>query len=246
MNILPLQKRVQIIEMLIEGNCLRTISNMADVSRTTILKLLLDTGQACQRFHNDTIKNINAKRVCCNEIYSFANCKEDTKMDGAFGNGDIWTWVALDTDSKLVVSWLVGERDANTASSFMYDVRNRLGNNVQLTVGDDSKVYMGSVETSLGYDISYDTFVKMYGGSKRGRKNNALNRKVENHCYAIALHFVYYNFSQIHHSLKATPAMKADVIKKPMTIEDIVKLVPEPPIGKRGQYNTKGKLKQGL
>jgi hypothetical protein len=190
----------------------------------------------------------------------------------------------LDADTKLVVSWLVGGRDADAACSFMYDLRDRLANRIQLTT-DGHKAYLVAVERAFEYDIDYAMLVKMYGvpegttdterkyspaactGAKKTRVmgepitkfvstsyverqnltmrmhmrrftrlTNAFSKKVENHCYAIALHFVYYNFCKIHQSLSVTPAMQAGLTKKPMTIEDIVKLVPEPIAGKRGTY----------
>jgi IS1 family transposase len=284
MNTLPIQKKVQIVSLLVEGTSLRAATRITGVSRTTVLKFLVDLGKACQQFHDDTVKGIKAERVQCDEIWSFVGCKEKAKTNGAGGHGDVWTWVGLDADTKLVVSWLVGGRDADAACSFMYDLRDRLANRIQLTT-DGHKAYLVAVERAFEYDIDYAMLVKMYGvpegttdterkyspaactGAKKTRVmgepitkfvstsyverqnltmrmhmrrftrlTNAFSKKVENHCYAIALHFVYYNFCKIHQSLSVTPAMQAGLTKKPMTIEDIVKLVPEPIAGKRGTY----------
>ncbi|MBX9735106.1 MAG: IS1 family transposase [Chitinophagaceae bacterium] len=284
MNNLPIQKKVQIVSLLVEGTSLRAATRITGVSRTTILKFLVDLGKVCQQFHDDTVKDVKSERVQCDEIWSFVGCKEKAKTNGAGGHGDVWTWVGLDADTKLVVSWLVGDRDADAACSFMYDLKDRLVDRVQLTT-DGHKAYLVAVERAFEYDIDYAMLIKMYGspegesnnerryspatctGAKKTRVmgepnkkfistsyverqnltmrmhmrrftrlTNAFSKKVENHCYAIALHFVYYNFCKIHQSLSVTPAMQANLTKKPMTIEDIVKLVPEPIAGKRGLY----------
>ena len=147
-NTLPIQTKSQIIALLVEGNSLRATTRITGISRTTILKLLVEVGQVCQEFHNNTVKSIKAERVQCDEIWSFVGCKEKAKINGASGDGDVWTWVALDADSKLVVSWLVGDRDADAACSFMYDVKDRLVNRVQLTT-DGHKAYLVAVEKAF-------------------------------------------------------------------------------------------------
>lgn len=289
MNTLSLQKRSQIIHLLVEGNSLRATARIADVSFNSVMKILIDVGRACQQFHNDKVVGVKAERLQCDEIWSFVGCKEKAKEQGAAGEGDVWTWTALDADSKLIVSWLVGDRDADAACSFMYDVRDRLANRVQLTT-DGHRAYLVAVEKAFEYDVDYAMLIKMYGGSDGNteterkyspaectgckktrvmgdpnpkfvstsyverqnltmrmhmrrftRLTNAFSKKIENHCYAIALHFVYYNFAKIHKSLSVTPAMQAGLMKKPMTIEDIVNLAPIEAPKKRGSYKKEGK-----
>lgn len=284
MNTLSTQQKTQIISLLVEGNSLRATTRITGISRTTILKLLVEVGQACQQFHNDKVVNVKSERVQCDEIWSFVGCKEKAKQMGAAGDGDVWTWTALDADKKLIISWLVGSRDADAACTFMYDVRDKLANRVQLTT-DGHKAYLVAVERAFEYNVDYAMLIKMYGGSEGTNDNerkyspaectgckktrimgdprkkfistsyverqnltmrmhmrrftrltNAFSKKIENHCYAIALHFVYYNFCKIHQSLSVTPAMQAGLSKKPMTIEDIANLVPKPLVGKRGKY----------
>src|SRR5258705_13521635 len=113
MNKLPLHKRAQIISLLVEGNSLRACSRIADVSINTVTKLLIDTGKACQQFHNDSVVNVKSERVQADEIWSFVGSKEkNTSIEAKEkGCGDVWTWVGMDADSKLVISWLVGDRD---------------------------------------------------------------------------------------------------------------------------------------
>lgn len=287
MNALPLQKKVQIIALLVEGNSLRAAARITNVSRTTILKLLVDVGKACQQFHNDNVLNLKSERIQCDEIWSFVGCKEKAKEQGANGDGDVWTWTALDADSKMIVSWLVGDRDVESATIFMQDVRYRVANRIQLTT-DGHRPYLQAVKEAFDYDVDYAMLVKMYGGSEGHteterkysptrfagskktklmgdprpkfistsyverqnltmrmhmrrftRLTNAFSKKIENHCYAIALHFVYYNFCKIHQSLSVTPAMQAGLTKKPMTMEDIANLIPEPMAKKRGKYKPK-------
>lgn len=275
MNKLPIQKRVQIINLLVEGNSLRSTSRIADVSINTVTKLLVDVGRACEKFHNDMVKGIKAERVQADEIWSFVyakdkNASDEMKADGTAG--DVWTWTALDADSKLIVSWYVGNRDAESAHEFMYDVASRLSNKVQLTT-DGHHAYLEAVDDAFHLDIDFAQLVKIYGSSNEGtghekkyspaqctgikkkiisgepnekfistsyverqnltmrmhmrrftRLTNAFSKKIENHCHAIALHFVYYNFVKIHKSLRVPPAMQAGLIKRLMSIEDIVKL----------------------
>lgn len=290
MNKLSTEKKAQIIRLLVEGNSIRATTRITDVSKNTVAKLLIDVGTACQQFHNDTVHHLSSERLQCDEIWSFVGCKEKAKMQGADGDGDVWTWVGIDADSKLVVSWLVGDRDVQAATTFMQDIRDRVNNRIQLTT-DGHRPYLQAVKEAFDYDIDYAMLVKMYGGSEGEsqterkyspaectgckktkvmgdprpkfistsyverqnltmrmhmrrftRLTNAFSKKIENHCYAIALHFVYYNFAKIHSSLSVTPAMQAGIAKKPMTIEDIVNLVIEEAPKKRGSYKKRGKI----
>src|SRR5262245_15610734 len=112
MNKLPLEKRVQIVNLLVEGNSLRSTSRIADVSINTVTKLLVEVGAACAKFNDETGHHVIAKRVQCDEIWSFVYSKEKKVPQGMEEEaGDIWTWTAIDSDSKLIISWLVGERN---------------------------------------------------------------------------------------------------------------------------------------
>ena len=148
MNKLPLKTRVQILTMLCEGSSMRSISRIADVSINTVSKLLVDAGKFCADLHDREVRNVSSKRVQCDEIWSFVGAKAKNvssmkqPVDGA---GDVWTWTALDSDSKLIISWLVGGRDGEYALAFMDDVRDRLANCVQLTT-DGHRAYLYAVE----------------------------------------------------------------------------------------------------
>jgi IS1 family transposase len=274
MNQLPLSKRIQIINLLVEGSSLRATSRICDVSINTVTKLLVDVGIACQKFHDETVVGVKSERIQCDEIWSFVYSKEKNKPQGTEGIGDAWTFVGIDADSKLVVSWLVGLRDISTATVFMKDVASRLRNKVQLTT-DGLKAYLDAVNSAFPTDddIDFAQLIKLYGpeegyniterkyspgkctGAEKKiiygqpdpffistsyierqnltmrmhmrrftRLTNAFSKKIENHCHAIALHFVYYNFVKIHKTLRVPPAMQAGLIKRLMTIEDIVNL----------------------
>ena len=165
MNRLPLEKRTQIIGLLCEGNSLRATSRQVDVSINTVTKLLVDIGEACQKYHDEYVKNVVSKRVQCDEIWSFIYAKDTNlpeRLQGKFGLGSIWTWVGLDADSKLAISWLVGNRDASYARIFMQDVASRLKNCVQLAT-DGLKAYLEAVEESFGADIDFAQLVKLFG-----------------------------------------------------------------------------------
>jgi IS1 family transposase len=172
MNKLPLDKRVQILHMLCEGSSMRSIARVADVSFNTVAKLLIDAGKVCAAFHDDTVRNVEARRVQCDEIWSFVYAKQKNvatakRLDLAYG--DVWTWTALDADSKLLISCLVGGRDADYANAFMLDVADRLDNRVQMTT-DGLKAYLEAVEGAFGADIDYAQLVKVYGTAPDAEK----------------------------------------------------------------------------
>jgi IS1 family transposase len=166
MNRLPLERRAQIIGLLVEGHSLRAASRLADVSINTVTKLLIDLGSSCEEYQDKALRNLKSKRIQCDEIWSFVYAKAKNlpeAMRGAFGVGDVWTWTAFDADSKLVPSWAVGRRDAFTAQSFVRDLADRLSTRVQLTT-DGHKVYLEAVEGAFGSEIDYAMLVKMYEG----------------------------------------------------------------------------------
>ena len=172
MNKLPLDKRVQILHMLCEGSSMRSISRVADVSFNTVAKLLVDAGKVCAVFHDDTVRNVEARRVQVDEIWSFVYAKQRNvatakRLDLAYG--DVWTWTAIDADSKLILSYLVGARDSDYAHAFIGDLRSRLANRVQLT-SDGYNVYLWAVEDVFGSDIDYAQLVKLYGAAPETAK----------------------------------------------------------------------------
>lgn len=172
MNKLPLEKRIQILSMLCEGSSMRSISRVADVSINTVSKLLVDAGKACAAFHDEKVRGVKARRVQVDEIWSFTAAKQKNvsgmkkPVDGA---GDTWTWTALEADTKLLITWLVGGRDSDYAIAFMDDLRDRLANRVQLT-SDGHKAYLEAVEGAFGGDIDYAMLVKMYGATSESAK----------------------------------------------------------------------------
>jgi IS1 family transposase len=177
MNRLPLERRAQIIGLLAEGNSLRAATRLADVSINTVTKLLLDVGAACEEYQDKTIRGLKTKRIQCDEIWAFVYAKTKNVPEehkGEFGYGDVWTWTALDADTKLIPSWAVGRRDAFTANAFIRDLADRLASRVQLTT-DGHKVYLEAVEGAFGTEIDYAMLVKMYEGDS-GRKAPAEQR----------------------------------------------------------------------
>jgi len=272
MNRLDIKTRAQILNLLVEGNSLRATARIADVSKNTVDKLLNDVGSACLDYQDEHLRNLECKRVQCDEIWSFCyskqkNVPEDKK--GQFGYGDVWTWVGMCADSKVVPCWLVGSRNADAANEFMLNLAGRFKHRVQLTT-DGYKAYLEAVKGAFGKDIDYAMLVKMYGqaqsqetryspsefvcATKRRisgkpdkdlvstsyierqnltmrmsmrrftRLTNGFSKKVENHCHAISLHYMYYNFGRIHKSLRITPAMAAGVTDHVWSLEEIAAL----------------------
>ena len=165
MNKLSLEKRTQIIGLLVEGNSIRATARLADCAINSVIKLLIQVGEACQQYHDEHVRNVAAKRVQCDEIWTFCYSKDKNipeKLRGKNGIGSVWTWVGIDADSKLAISWLVGNRDASYAHIFMQDIASRLKNRIQLTT-DGLKAYLEAVEVNFGADIDYAQLVKLYG-----------------------------------------------------------------------------------
>lgn len=165
MNKLNTQKRVQVVAALVEGASINSTVRMTGISKPTILKLLADLGTACSKYQDETLRNLPCNRVQCDEIWSFCFAKEKNlpkELRGKFGFGSVWTWTAIDADSKLMVAWLVGDRSADTATVFIKDLASRLANRVQLTT-DGYKPYLIAVAEGFdGIPLDYAMLTKLY------------------------------------------------------------------------------------
>jgi len=151
---------------MVEGNSMMSISRITDIAFNTIKKVLIEVGEGCLKFHNEKVVNLNSNLVQCDEIWSFVMCKDKnveycTKKEEQHV-GDAWTWVGMDADSKLVISWLVGNREAECADKFMRDVAGRLKHRVQLTT-DGHKPYLKAISDAFDDDIDYARLIKTYG-----------------------------------------------------------------------------------
>ena len=168
-NKLSTEERTRVVAALVEGNPMRAVSRMTGVARNTINSLLFDLGGACLAFQDGAMRNLKCKSIKCDEIWSFvgANEKNTGKEKKADGWGDVWTWVALDADTKLVPCWFVGTRDAGAAYHFMRDLADRLANRVQLTT-DGHKAYLSAAEDAFGADIDYAMLIKIFGAAPEG------------------------------------------------------------------------------
>jgi IS1 family transposase len=172
MNKLPTEKRAQALQMMAEGISLRAMTRLTGISRTTLIKLLEDAGQAFSEYMDKALVNLPCKRLQVDEAWAFSYCKQKTVATAKAapaGAGDIWTWVALDADTKLVASFYVGNRDGEAALDFMTDLAPRLANRVQLT-SDGHKAYLNAVEEAFGNDVDYAQLVKIYGQAPEGQR----------------------------------------------------------------------------
>jgi IS1 family transposase len=169
MNQLNTAKRTQIIAALIEGNSINATCRMLGVGKHTVLRLLEDAGCACAAYHDTNVRNLRAGRVQCDEIWQYvgAKAKNVRPEKEAIGWGDVWTWTAIDADSKLIISYMLGDRGASTAQAFMQDIASRVSNRIQLTT-DGHRVYAEAVENAFGSEIDYAMLVKIYGASNDG------------------------------------------------------------------------------
>lgn len=164
MNKLSTKERAAIIAALVEGNSIRATCRMTGAAKGTVLKLLSDLGKACAKYQDEKLRNLPCKKIQCDEIWAFCYAKEKNvpeDLKGHLGFGDTWTWTALDADTKLIVSFLVGERTASYARKFIDDLASRLSNRVQLTT-DGFKAYLTAVERSFGSEIDYAMLDKIY------------------------------------------------------------------------------------
>jgi len=272
MNRLSARQRTQIIAALVEGNSIRATCRMTGAAKGTVLKLLAEIGSACAAYQEKHLRGLTCRRVQCDEVWAFCYAKEKNvpvKHRGEWGFGDVWTWTAIDADSKLVPCWSVGRRDAGEAHRFIGKLAERLAHRIQLTT-DGFRPYFEAVEGAFGANVDYAMLVKLYGAEPANesryspakcigarataitgdpefehistsyaerqnltmrmsmrrftRLTNAFSKKVENLEYALALHFMYYNFCRVHQTLKMTPAMAAGLTDHPWTIEEVVRL----------------------
>jgi IS1 family transposase len=285
MNTLQNDERIRVVAALVEGNSIRSTSRMTGVARNTVTKLLVDLGTACMAFHDKHVRHVRVRRLQCDEIWAYigAKAKNVSVEKKEIGWGDIWTWVGMDADTKLVVSYLVGGRGAGWAHDFMQDCAKRIKGRVQVTT-DGHKAYLEAVESAFGMDCDYAQIQKIFGASDEPEKRyspatcigcdlkvvsgnpdpehistsyverqnltmrmsmrrftrltNALSKKLENHAYAVALHFMYCNYVRIHQTLRVTPAMESGLSDHAWTIEEMLQvmnaMMPKP--AKRGPY----------
>ena len=274
MNILTKEKRIQVLRTLVEGNSIRATVRITGVAKNTVVKLLCDVGRACEDYQNKVLVNLSCRKIQVDEIWSFCYAKDKNvpeRLQGRFGYGDVWTWVAIDADTKLVPAWLVGSRNAYYGKIFMNNLAKRLRHRVQLT-SDAHHAYLSAVEDAFGGDVDYATLIKLYDQEKNKpeqryspskvvgcqlavitgkpdtryistsfverqnltmrmqmrrftRLTNGFSKKVESLKYAVALHFMYYNFCRIHTALRITPAMAAGISSKLWDLDDIVDLI---------------------
>jgi IS1 family transposase len=272
MNTLTQDERIRVVAALVEGNSIRSTSRMTGIARNTITKLLVDLGEACMQYHDAYVRNVRVRRLLCDEIWAYvgAKAKNVSAEKKEIGWGDVWTWVGLDADTKLVVSYLVGGRGADWAKGFMDDCASRIRGRVQITT-DGHKAYLDAVEGAFGMDVDFATLQKIYGASEETEKRyspakcigceskvvmgnpdpahistsfverqnltmrmpmrrftrltNAFSKKLENHAYAVALHFMYCNFVRIHQTLRVIPAMEAGISDHAWDMAELVGLL---------------------
>jgi len=272
MNVLSTSDRARIVACLVEGNSQRATVRMTGAAKKTVSRLALELGMACEAFADKAMVNLPCERIQCDEIWAFCGAKEKNvpKAEKGEGRGDVWTWVAIDPDTKLIPRWWVGDRTAETAYKFLRGLAPRLRNRVQLS-SDGHKAYLTAVEAAWAFrDVDYGMLVKIYGdstpagryspgeviGTRREtisgnpdtslictshverqnltmrmsmrrftRLTNAFSKKLDHHRYAVALHFIHYNFCRIHQSTRVTPAMAAGLSDHVWSLSELVGLM---------------------
>lgn len=165
MNKLNIERQTQIIKVLCEGNSIRSTARITNSAVNTVIKLLKQTGMACLEYQDKVMRNLPCKNLQCDEIWSYVYSKDKNVPDehkGEFGYGDVWTFTAIDADTKLVPCWMVGNRDYESAHAFILDLKGRLANRIQLTT-DGHKMYVEAIENAFGSEIDFAQLVKLYG-----------------------------------------------------------------------------------
>jgi len=287
MNKLALNKRAQILSMLVEGTSMRAAARLADVSFNSVARLLVEAGEACEAFHIKTVRDVKSKRVQADEIWSFCGAKQRNVTEENKAYGNVWTWTALDSDIKLILTWFVGDRTNESAEIFMEDLASRVAGRIQLTT-DGLVAYNHAVGVAFKDGVDYAQMHKKYSATPnrapenkyspgvciaaervplRGkpqdkhisashvermnlnmrmgmrrftRLTNAFSKKIDSHCAALAVYFVFYNFCRIHKTLRVSPAMAAGLTDELMNMEDIVRMIDAHfPPKKRGPYKKK-------
>lgn len=173
MNKLSTADRVRVVQCLVEGNSIRATVRMTGIAKNTVTKLLVDLGHACAEFQDTALVNLACERVQCDEIWSFVGAKAKNvpvEKRGTGEAGDVWTWTAMDADSKLMFSWLVGDRGSQSAVMFMNDAAGRLKNRVQLTT-DGHRAYVNAVYQAFGANVDYAMLIKQYGLDPEGERS---------------------------------------------------------------------------
>jgi IS1 family transposase len=267
-----MELKTRVVAAIVEGNSIRSTVRMTGVSKNSVINLLLNLANVCAQYHDKHVRGLRVRRLQCDEIWAFCGAKArnvsvEKKQEGW---GDVWTWTAIDADTKLCVSYLVGGRDTGWATDFMLDCSERIVGRPQITT-DAHKPYLKAVEEAFGGNADYAMLHKVYGASSEPehryspatcigcdmktvsgipdpahvstsyverqnlsmrmgirrftRLTNGFSKKIENHCAAVALWFMYYNFCRVHQTLRVTPAMEAGLSNHPWTIEELLGLI---------------------
>lgn len=189
MNRLSTERRAQIVGCLVEGMSIRATVRATGAAKNTVSKLLLDLGNACSDYQDRTLRNLTSKRIQCDEIWAFVGAKaKNVRPDHPHDYGDVWTWVAIDGDTKLVPTWLVGERQAIDAYAFMQDLAGRLTHRIQLTT-DGNRAYLEAVTDAFGPGIDYAMLQKIYGKPSTAR--DAARRYSPSECIGVEVEPIY-------------------------------------------------------
>ena len=268
MRKLPTDRRAGILASLVEGCSVNSTARMHRVSKVTVLRLLGDVGTFCADLHDRTVRGVRAEQIQADELWSFCGCKEGAKSRGAAGHGDVWTWVAIDRFSKLVIGYHIGHRTGLDAIHFMNDVASRVEGRPQVNT-DALGAYRYAVSNAFDGNVDHAVIVKQYAskpaeagarysppvctgcekrvvvgdpdldmastshverqnlsvrmGSRRyTRLTNGFSKRLENHAWAVHLHYWHYNFARKHKTLRTTPAVAAGLASRQMTTLDLI------------------------
>jgi IS1 family transposase len=284
MNRMDTKRRAAIVAALVEGVGIRSTCRMTGASKGAVTKLIADLGPACAAYMDQAFHDLPCRTLEVDEIWAFCYAKAKNvpaEKKGTFGFGDVWTFTAIDADTKLIPSYMVGSRDAGTATEFCQDLASRLSYRPQIT-SDGLKVYVGALEDAFNGELDYAMLQKIYAAAPGGetryspaectgcqkqvisgnpdpkristsyveranlsmrmglrrytRLTNGHSKKLENHCAALAIFFMHYNFARIHSTIRCSPAMAAGVTSHLWSIAEIVNLLPIEAPKKRGPY----------
>jgi IS1 family transposase len=190
MNQLSTERRAAIVRALVEGNSARAAARLAGTSRSTVLSLLAEVGELCRVYQRHVLTSLNCQRIQCDEIWSFVGAKSKRVLRGAEGVGDVWTFTALDPDSKLMVCWLVGSRSNRSAREFIGDLSGRLARRVQITT-DGYTPYISAVEGAFGWaGADFAQLIKIYASNQYEGGSPAARRYSPGICIGAEKHWI--------------------------------------------------------
>jgi IS1 family transposase len=243
-NRLSNEDRCRVLACLVEGNSIRSTVRITGICKRTVSRLLVEFGEACERFADRVMTGLSCKAIQCDEIWSFIGCKgKNVHAESPDGWGDVWTWIAIDPETKLIPAWFVGDRTAQSAYKFMRNLERRLTERVLVKIyGDasgegkyspnalagirkESVLGLPAIDKICTSHAERNNLTLRMSMRRFTRLTNGFSKSIENHRLSLAIHFLHYNFARIHQTLRVTPAMAAGLTDHVWELSELIALL---------------------